>query len=134
MHIFKVSGFEMFCKRVRLFYAAGPGGVAGSRSVLGAAASKHWGLFCRQFWEGRRGLPSPSVCLSVRPVRGSAPAASGEELVPRGRLSLEHVGPCTVPSNVHFFKRDLNRLLEAGRREARPGSALSRALCFLPVY
>lgn len=98
----KVSGFEMFYKCVRL-YAAGPGGASGSRSVLGAAASKCWGCLLPVLGRQEQPLLPVSLSLSVRPsIRGSARAPSGEQPLPCGRLSLERVGPCTVPSNVHF--------------------------------
>lgn len=131
----------MFCKRVRLLPAAGPGGVSGSCSVLGAAASKRWARLLPA-WGRQERLPLPvslSVCPSVHPWVRPCPfwwgAGPPRALAPGACRSVHCAFKCTFLKGtwIAFFPGS-----GTGRREAKPGSALSGALCvggfFLPVY
>lgn len=123
----KVSGFEMFYKRVRL-YAAGPGG----RQALAPCSEPQQvsaGAVCRQFWEGRSSLSSPSVCLcpSVRPSAGAPVPLRASSRSPAGACPWS-VSVRALCLQMYIFKRDLNCLfLEAGRGGVRRGLALLSA-------
>lgn len=124
----------MFCKRVRLFYTAGPRRVPGSGSRCALGASPALGLFLGTLGRQER-LPVPAVRPSVRP---SAPRA--EEPGPAGPVPVA-VAPCTCAFKCTFSKGLESPFPGSGRGGEGGGAGLglalpsaARRLFFLPVY
>jgi len=105
------------------------GGLALRSELQQAGAAWCW---CE---EGRSGLPSLSVRLSVRPSAGTPVMVLARSWSSAGACPWS-VSVRALCLQMYIFKRDLNRLLlEAGQGGVRRGLALPAAgPSFLPVY
>lgn len=85
--------------------------MSGSRSVLGAAASKRWARLSPA-WGRQERLPLPvsqSVCLSIRPPVGAPVPFLVRSRSPAGACPWS-VSVRALCLQMYIFKRDLNRL------------------------